>query len=505
MRDDGTIADVCLILEGAYPFVTGGVSSWMHELIKSQADLSFVIVALTADAKPREPRYELPPNVTNLIVVPLQDAITAMPQGRAVDDLIEAIEPPLTRFMAEGRLADLALLLKAFDDHPGIASKTSLLNSPSAFAMIQRMYKVAVPGSSFLNFFWTWRALLGGLFSALLAPLPEARIHHAISTGYAGLVLARAVIETGRPGLLTEHGIYTNERRQEIAMADWLKDDLPETFGLGDRRKDLRDVWIDAFRSYSNVCYEACTTITTLYSGNQTLQLRDGADASRLSIIPNGINYPELAAIDRTSDAETPTVALIGRVVPIKDVKTFIRAAAKLKAMVPSVRCLLLGPMDEDPQYFAECSTLVEQLELGAAFQFTGKVRLSDYLGQIDVVVLTSISEAQPLVLLEAGAAGIPSVATDVGSCKDIIFGRDDESPRLGPGGFIVPLADPEAMAQAVAKLLIDPQLRESCGRAMQRRTERYYNKAVVDALYRRLYDDHLALPPAPGDVHWRG
>jgi glycosyltransferase involved in cell wall biosynthesis len=124
-------------------------------------------------------------------------------------------------------------------------------------------------------------------------------------------------------------------------------------------------------------------------------------------------------------------------------------------------------------------------------------VKLHDYLGKLDAIALTSISEAQPLVLLEAGAAGVPSVATDVGSCRDLIEGRADESPPIGPGGFVVPLADPQATAKALAALLGDPAMRARCGEAMRRRTETYYNKRVVDRIYRDLYDNLLRLPDA--------
>jgi polysaccharide biosynthesis protein PelF len=374
------------------------------------------------------------------------------------------------------------------------------MNSEPAFAMLRRMYEAAVPGSSFLNYFWSWRSLCGGLFSVLLAELPRARVYHAISTGYAGLVTARAVLETGRPGLLTEHGIYTNERRVEIAMADWLADRVPRGLGVEARRRDLRDVWIDAFTGYSQTCYEACDRITTLYTGNQLLQLRDGAPPGRLAIIPNGVDYDGFSAVPRDPAPRPPTVALIGRAVPIKDVKTYIRAAAILRDQVPGVRVLLLGPTDEDPAYFRECEEMVAHLGLGGTFEFTGRVRLQDYLGRVDAIALTSISEAQPLVLLEAGAAGVPSVATDVGSCRDIIEGRAGEDPPLGPGGFVTPLADPLATATGLARLLLDPGLRARCGEAIRRRTERYYNKRVVDGMYRELYEEHLAAPDRPGD-----
>jgi glycosyltransferase involved in cell wall biosynthesis len=212
-------------------------------------------------------------------------------------------------------------------------------------------------------------------------------------------------------------------------------------------------------------------------------------------IISNGIDYDAFSSIRRSENPRPPTVALIGRVVPIKDVKTYIRAAARLRTLVPNVRTLLIGPTEEDLDYFRECQDLVSQLDLDDTFEFTGRVNLEDYLGQIDVVVLTSISEAQPLVLLEAGAAGVPSVATDVGSCRDILYGRSDEEPPLGAGGLVIPLANPIATAEAVARLLQDPDLYQHCSSAIQNRSRKYYNKSTVDQMYCRLYEEHLARP----------
>ena len=488
-------ADICLILEGAYPFIAGGVSSWVYDLIKSQPQFTFHIVALSADDSEKQLRFELPPNVIRMTEIALQQSERKVAGGWAVERLIADMEAPLTRLFRSGGLADFRQLVAALRRRPRAATRAALMNSEAAFGILRRMYEGSVSGSSFLKYFWSWRSLAGGLFSVLLAELPRARVYHTISTGYAGLMMARAVLETGRPGLLTEHGIYTNERRVEIVMAHWLADKIPGSLDIEDRRRDLRDVWIEAFIGYSRTCYEACDRITTLYTGNQVMQLRDGAPADRLVIIPNGVDYDGYSRIERDTSPRPPTVALIGRAVPIKDVKTYIRAAAILRDMVPSVRVLLLGPTDEDPVYFRECEEMVAHLGLSETFAFMGRVNVREYVGRVDAIALTSVSEAQPLVLLEAGAAGVPSVATDVGSCRDIIEGRRDEDPPLGPAGFITPLANPLATAKGLAALLTDADLRARCGDAIRRRTELYYNKKVVDQLYRDLYEEHLAMP----------
>jgi glycosyltransferase involved in cell wall biosynthesis len=322
------------------------------------------------------------------------------------------------------------------------------------------MYRAGHDHLSFLDYFWTWRTQLLAMYTVFLHPIPPARVYHTLCTGYAGLFAARAHLETGRPALLTEHGIYTNERRIEITMADWLREEVPGGLTIDRHRRDLKSLWIDTFRSFSRACYQACDAIVTLYEGNTVLQIEDGAPPARLRVIPNGIDLARYGAMRPGARPHRPTIALIGRVVPIKDVKTFLRAAARLRDSIPEVRALVLGPLDEDPGYADQCRTLVDHLGLGDTVTFTGRVALADYLPEIDVVVLTSLSEAQPLVILEAGAAGIPCVATDVGACREMILGRGDELPALGAGGVVTPVANPAATAEAVARLLSDTAFR---------------------------------------------
>jgi len=285
--------------------------------------------------------------------------------------------------------------------------------------------------------------LVGGVFAALTGPLPTAGMYHVISTGYAGLMAARASVEKQRPVILTEHGIYTNERRIEISMADWMYENPTRGLNIKTNQRELRDFWLDAFASFSSICYQACNEIITLYGGNQVLQRRDGAPLEKLHVVPNGIDYERFSAIEPDLRPRRPTVALIARIVAIKDVKTFIRAVKILQYHLPDVEALVMGPTEEDPTYFQECLALVENLALENTVTFVGRVNIEEYLGKIDLIALTSISEAQPLVILEAGAAGVPTVAADVGACSEILYGHPDENPPLGEGGIVVPVAHP--------------------------------------------------------------
>ncbi|MEC9345265.1 MAG: GT4 family glycosyltransferase PelF [Pseudomonadota bacterium] len=489
--------DVCLVLEGTYPYVAGGVSSWVHDLVRAQKDLTFHIVSLMPGTRPPERRYEMPQNVRGINHVFLQHLVPGARWMPRLDKRLAALEAPLRAMQSTGTLHDLRDVLDVLQKSGRRFGRHTLLNSEPAWRLLLRVYEADMSESSFLDYFWTWRSLIGGLFNVLLSPMPDAKVFHTISTGYAGLFAARAKLETGRPVLLTEHGIYTNERRIEIAMADWLYEGPGGSLGLSKPKRDLKDLWIDTFVAYSRSCYQACDRIITLYSGNQDLQRRDGADESKLRIVPNGVDYERFSQIERIPH-DRPTVALVGRVVPIKDIKTFIRAVGILKREVPDVLAYLMGPTDEDEDYHRECLQMVEHLELQETLIFTGRVKLDEWLGKVDVMVLTSISEAQPLVILEGGAAGIPTVSTDVGACRDMLHGMPGEEPPLGAGGAITPLSNPAATARELAALLKDPQNLESARNAIRERVRLYYNKVEIDRIYHEIYIEEIAEPTLP-------
>lgn len=491
-----------MILEGAYPYIRGGVSSWAHELIAAQAHLRFHLLIIVAPDTELNLRYELPANVcglTHFFVPELPRGPRWLPGGGA---LVDALQVPVAELINTGdpdALRRVIELLRPWKDRVG---SRQLLDSKPAWRSFNTLYQQRCTGASFLNSFWAWRTLVGGLYSMLMSPLPAAKTYHCISTGYAGLVAARASLETGRPAIVTEHGVYTNERRLEILAAPWLAVDDSPDLSVAEAANAVKQLWIDTFVAYSRACYAACAQVITLFEGNYPLQLEDGANPDRLCVIPNGIDPQLYENMARPTDEERrtrrPLIALVGRVVPIKDIKTFIRACSNLRARVPNVLCYILGPMDEDPAYARACRELVDNHQMQGHIEFKGMVNLVDYYGQLDVMVLTSISEAQPLVILEAGVAGVPSVATDVGACRELIHGRSDEVPALGDGGQVVPIGDPLAIADAIAELLEDEEKRRKCGEVMQKRVRQSYDKRSLQRRYAQLYGELIDTPTAP-------
>lgn len=488
-RIPGQPTDVCLIVEGCYPHITGGVASWIDWLMRNLPQVSFSVISLVSGSEPRTSKYAFPPNLMRFAELDLKGPRRPVFPRRftAGAGLVEDFACALTTLLKCGGVAALEEVLSLMRRFPRHPTHQDLTASEFAWQVICSMYRRMMPEASFTDYFWTWQSLVGGLFATLLFPLPPARNFHAISTGYAGLLAARAAVEAGGRALVTEHGIYTNERRIEILTADWIADTVDNGLAVDNRRKDLRDLWIDTFESYARTCYEACEAITTLYSDNQKLQLQTGAAPDKLKVIPNGIDVSRFGAL-KAEPTQRPTAALVGRVVPIKDVKTYIAAAQFVRRAVPDACMLVLGPLDEDREYADECRVMIADMDLQDTVVLAGRVNVLEWLPKVQVMVLTSLSEAQPLTVLEAGAAGIPCVTTNVGACREMIEGSADEDPPFGPGGIVTDVVAPEQIASGVIRLLSDEALRRQMGANLRARVHARYTSELSRSAYARLY-----------------
>lgn len=499
-------ADICLILEGTYPFVSGGVSTWVHDLITEQAPLTFHLLCILAPQAKTESLYVLPDNVVGVSKVFLQE----LPKDvtRVHKKSLEAFFPELKKFLetlhfgvmdTQHLMALLSALKELQTQVSGdiLGARNLILDSSEFWNLMKELYQKHLGHVSFANYFWSMRILVNTLFSIMLTPYPVARTYHALCTGYAGLLLARIRAETKAPCMLTEHGIYTIERQIEIVSSPWIT--AGQGFHLDMEEKNLSHFWINTFSNYARLCYQACDKIIALYPEDQTLQLSYDADPKKLQVIANGINVEKYSHIKRTpyhhrDPVKNPfTVAFIGRVVPIKDIKTYIQGCVILRDLLAKQgimgwRAFIIGTGEEAPDYYEDCVNYVQQQKLESFITFTGLTALENYLPHIDVVVLTSISEGQPLTILEAGAVGIPVVATSVGSCPHLILGRVNEDPACGEGGIIIPLKDPQAMAQAILKLFIDPTYYQNCAQALKKRVSHFHKHSDQHSAYAEIY-----------------
>jgi glycosyltransferase involved in cell wall biosynthesis len=290
---------------------------------------------------------------------------------------------------------------------------------------------------------------------------------------------------------LTEHGIYARERDMELARASWIREPEVDPRIPIETTSPLRKLWSRFFRKLSQVAYRQAARIITLSEINRKKQLVDGADAGRTAIVANGVDVDHLAEqIGRPTpraEGEPIRIGFVGRVVPIKDVITFIKACdLALRDLRLDIR--VIGPEGEDAAYAGRCRELVGSLGREQEIQFVGPKRLGEIYGAVDVVVLTSFSEGQPLVILEAHAAGVPCIATDVGACREMLEGRDAADRALGPSGIVTQVGAPQETAAAIIRLSRDHELRRRMGAAGRARVLASYTKTKMLDAYRDLY-----------------
>jgi glycosyltransferase involved in cell wall biosynthesis len=210
-------------------------------------------------------------------------------------------------------------------------------------------------------------------------------------------------------------------------------------------------------------------------------------DARRVRIIPLGLNLDGLLALspsDRLAARRTLAiadeaivVATVGRLTAIKQQILFLQMSQRLVRQSRRFVFLVVG----DGELRADLEMQAKELGVEEQTRFLGWRRdLETIYAATDVFVLTSRNEGTPVALIEAMAAGVASVSTDVGGVRDVITG-----PHLGS---VVPFGDPEALAAAVEELADDPARRQNLGlQARASVRDRFQGGRLVDDI-RQLY-----------------
>lgn len=496
-------ADVGLLLEGTYPYVSGGVSSWVHQIINGFPELTFAICFLGSRKQDYgDKKFQLPPNVVHLEEHYLNEAsgAPAIAPLRGNADMFELNAELHDYFRAPAALAErgATVLAQMTSELQGRMDWSQLLYSEASWNYITEQYQQRCTDPSFVDYFWTVRTMHTPIWvlSSIVEKFPPVRCYHSVSTGYAGFLGALLKRRHGKSLILSEHGIYTKERRIDLYAARWIADNRTLLQRDPTQSGYFRTMWIRFFEALGRMCYDASDQIIALYEANRLRQIQDGARAERTSNIANGIDVVRFGALRTLRPATIPPImCLIGRVVPIKDIKTYIRATRVMASRQPDVQAWIAGPEEESPDYAAECHALVKSLGLENNVKFLGFQKLTDLLPQIGLVVLSSISEALPLVILEGYAAGVPTVTTDVGSCRQLVYGLDEEDQLLGASGAVVGIADPQALAEAALHFLANPAAWHAAAQAGITRVERYYTHPVMFGRYQRVYDRALNGP----------
>lgn len=436
---------IALISEGTYPFHPGGVSLWCDQLVRGMPEHAFTAVALTVDGSER-PTWPAPDNLAEVVSVPLWGRPARRKRGRP-KGFAAAHEAFLRSFVPHttGSADALLVALRGLFDLSRSADLERALVSNDA---VGRLIDVAAESGGRLSLHDAATAtdLLAHMLRPLFHPPIRADVCHLAMNGLSALVAMASKWTYGTPVLMSEHGVYLRER-----YLGMVAEPLPQP---------VKVLLLGFHRALAGAAYRCCDMLTPHSSYNRRWQLRNGADEKRMRTMYNGIDPEDFPVAQ--GEPDVPTIVFVGRIDPLKDLHTLIRAFGLVRRELPEARLRVFGPVTEvNRAYHATCLALVEELGLAGSATFEGRVP-----NQVDayhaghVVALTSVSEGFPFSVVEAMSTGRATVCTNVGGVSEAV----------GDAGFVVPPRDHAAVARACLRLLTDRGLRRELGQLARQR-----------------------------------
>ena len=511
--EDGVYVDVdvAIVMESTYPYLKGGVSAVVHDIITGNPDLTFGIIHITWDShSPLKDLYGMPDNVAWVKVLYLsmeehqEDFLRARPRDLRMNrrqrrELSRRILGAMLSLAQEGRTEPLWEIIGE-----GLsASRRYPIWAILGTREFMEAYHDMMPdlGMSMTDIFWCLRDFFSLAYAVLAEPVPRAQVYHAHTTGYAMLLSVNAAREHGTRVLLTEHNLYVRdtvntllERRLDlnIKLTDY------RTFDVTGRERMWMAWWLEMGR----LCYPYAYSSTYLYPRAITEANELGGDSGRAIVIPNGIVTKEfdasyaarLAAIEEIkkegADKHLWKLVYIARVVPIKGLLDMIDSVRLMVDRGLNIHLDVCGPTEHMPSYFEQCLTRIVEQGLESVITIRGTVKVRELLPEFDLFVLPSYNEGLPVVSLETMGAGIPTVSTDVGAVRSVVEDLivTDEGETWDPCGIIIEPGDPAVMADKVQEVISDVDLYERLSLNARGRVEAAYDLVKVNASYNTIY-----------------
>ena len=480
---------IALMSEGTYPHQFGGVSVWCDQLVRGMPEHQFHITALVATGN--EPtRWELPDNVASVVSVPLWGS--RVPAGRKPDRAArQRFSELLSEFLdllmstKPSRLGFGGVIAEMFEYAQRYSLPASFTSEESVALMSAKWQEYGAtdaPESARPTLHDALMAmqLMEHSLRGLSHPPEDADVVHAVTNGLGALPGLAVKWRYGRPLIVTEHGIYLREQFLHARRSPY--------------RWPVRQLYMSFLRRITALGYQYADVITPGNVYNRRWEEHLGASRANIRTVYNGVdpaNFPEAEG-----EPAAPTISWVGRIDPIKDIETLLRAFALVHEEIPEARLRVFGsPPGGREAYLERCKNLGRELA-GDAVTFEGRVEIiRDAYEAGHVVALTSLSEGFPYSIIEAMTTGRPCVSTDVGGVREAI----------GDTGVVVPPRSPRAFADACLTLLRDDTLRRRLGAAARARALEYFtvDKAIntFDEMYSLLGSGRPLMMPSSEPV----
>jgi glycosyltransferase involved in cell wall biosynthesis len=211
----------------------------------------------------------------------------------------------------------------------------------------------------------------------------------------------------------------------------------------------------------------------------------------RIAVIYNPINQERLTQgiavpLERERWGLTDgdlVVGIVANIRPVKDYETFFKAATLVAERVPNTKFLVVGSKDGD--YWEKLRPIAQSPEIKNRLRLTGPLANPfPVIRLFDVGVLSSTSEGFSNSLVEYAAAGVPTVATDVGGNREIV--EDDKT------GYLMPPRSPQLLASKIIDLLLDADKRKEFGRKAREAAYNKFSQESILSQYEEYYKEKV-------------
>jgi glycosyltransferase involved in cell wall biosynthesis len=421
---------VAMMTEGTYPYSFGGVSVWCDQLIRGMHDYEFCLLALVATGT--EPVvWDLPGNITSLINVPLWGPPPARRragrQGELPSRLLRAFFNSVIDPDSDVQASGFGQAIHELYEFAQDTNLTAALGSEKAVRLLVETWQehrerqamreqqpIALPTPTMHDAVTAVQLLEHSLRPLSQRPV-EVDVIHVATNGLGVLPAITAKWRHKTPVIVSEHGIYLREQYLNGRRLPY--------------RWPVKSLYLGFMRQLCSLGYREAETITPCNIYNRRWEERLGADPSRIRTVYNGVDPANFPVFD--DEPAEPAIAWAGRVDPIKDLETLLRAFALVHREMPEAKLRMFGaPPKGREAYLEKCRGLAAELGVAEAATFEGHLtKVREAYGAGRVVALSSVSEGFPYSLIEAMTCGRTCVATDVGGVTEAV----------GNTGIVVP------------------------------------------------------------------
>ena len=481
--------------EGTYPYSTGGVSTWADALIHELTNIDFVLIPIQMHPYIKL-KFNIPANVVDIINIPLWGTEEPIEYIREISST--EIYSTKVKTRDANKITELEEIVVLVLDHIFRKKEDLDLLGENIYKFYEYFHEYDYYETFREEIIWeiykqyilkhyedieedipTVFDMIEGLrylyrfFISLLPKLPKAPVYHSSAAAFCGLSCIIAKKKYGSKFLLTEHGVYIRE--QYLAAS---RNHMPYR---------TKEFMMGLITTISKLNYHFADVVSPVCIYNSRWEVQWGVNIKKIDVIYNGIDTNTYKAIPREVKNERPIVVMVARIDPLKDIETYIRTAQIVAEKIPNVLFKVYGPIVNE-KYYHYCEELIQELGIEYNVLFAGSTnKPQEAYNEGDVVLLTSISEAFPFVVIEAMACEKVVISSDVGGTKEV----------LEDYGYVVKPKDYQGFAEKVLYVLNNPDISREMGVGAR---ESILNGFMIEDMvrnygrvYRELYDQYVA------------